>query len=98
MGRATAPVRRRKIRLRYVALILVCGWALYYYWHVQYPQLRMLQQKQAQLQQTLDAANRQHAELVEQSKQLQNDQYIAKYASEHYNLILPGQVAFNVSH
>jgi cell division protein FtsB len=54
--------------------------------------------KQAQLQQSLNAAAKQHAELVKQSNQLQDDSYIARYASEHYNLILPGQVAFDVKH
>ncbi|CAM3963108.1 FtsB family cell division protein [Alicyclobacillus pomorum] len=97
-AKSPAPRRRKWFRLRYIALLAVCGWATYYYWHVQYPQLKMLSMKQAQLQQSLNAAAKQHAELVKQSNQLQDDSYIARYASEHYNLILPGQVAFDVKH
>jgi cell division protein FtsB len=96
-----SPARSRRVKwlkLRYIAVLLVWGWAGYYYWHTQYPQLHALSAKQAELEQKLQAASKQHAELLKQSQQLQDDAYIARYASEHYNLILPGQVAFNVKH
>jgi cell division protein FtsB len=97
-AKSSASRRPKWFKLRYIALLVVCGWATYYYWHVQYPQLKMLSAKQAQLQQSLDAATKQHAALVQQSTQLQDDSYIAQYASQHYNLILPGQIAFDVKH
>lgn len=88
--------RLRWMKLRYVAVIAVCGWALYHYWHTQQPQLAALMAKQNQLQSQLNAMEKSKVELTAQSQQLQDKDYIARYASEHDNLILPGQVAFDV--
>lgn len=94
-----AASRRPKwLKLRYITVLCVCVWAVYFYWHTQYPQLQQLSAKQANLQQELSAANKQQTDLIQKSKQLQDDHYIARYASEHYNLILPGQVAFDMKH
>jgi cell division protein FtsB len=96
---ASARSRRFKwLKLRYIAVLVVWIWAAYYYWHTQYPQLQALSAKQAELEKQLAAASKQHADLLKQSQQLQDDAYIARYASDHFNLVLPGQVAFNVKH
>jgi cell division protein FtsB len=86
------------LKLRYVAVLAVWIWAAYHYWHTQYPQLQALSAKQADLEKQLAEASKQHDELLKQSQQLQDDAYIARYAADHYNLVLPGQVAFNVKH
>jgi len=92
--------RRRvfPIKGRYLAVLLVGGWALYYHFHLQSPQLQALQSKAASLQGQLAEAEKEHARLVKQAQEFQNDDFIARYASERYNLILPGQVAFDVKH
>jgi cell division protein FtsB len=95
---ATLPPqsKSRWLKLRYLAVFAVCGWALYHYWHVQQPQLATLNAKQNTLTQQMAAMEKQRDELTKQAQQLQNKDYIARYASQHYNLILPGQVSFDV--
>jgi cell division protein FtsB len=88
--------KRPWMRLRYIAVIVVCGWAFYHYLHVQQPQLAQLNAKQTQLQGQLSTLQKQRDQLTKESQQLQNNTFIARYASQHYNLILPGQVAFDV--
>ncbi|MCL6637357.1 MAG: septum formation initiator family protein [Alicyclobacillus sp.] len=88
----------RRIKLRYVLLVAVLVWAGYYEWRVEQPQLTQLQVKQQSLQSQLADLQKQHTELTRQAQQLQDDAYIARYASEHYNLSLPGQVTFEVKH
>ncbi|WP_051663166.1 FtsB family cell division protein [Alicyclobacillus macrosporangiidus] len=96
-GPAEKPVRSlRRFKLRYLMLATVCVWAAYHYWHVQRPQLTQLSAKQAQLEQQLAALQKQHDSLAQEAQQLQDDRYIARYASDHYNLVLPGQVPFDV--
>jgi len=76
----------------------VLGWAVFYYWHTQYPQLSKLQNQENQLQQQVVTMQKQHDELVRQIQEFQNNAYVARYASEHFNLVLPGQVPFDVGH
>ncbi|MCL6517376.1 septum formation initiator family protein [Alicyclobacillus sp.] len=91
------PVRSLpRFKLRYLLLAAVCTWAGYHYWHVQRPQLEQLSSKQAKLESQLAALQKQHDQLVQQAQQLQDDRYIARYASDHYNLVLPGQVPFDI--
>ncbi|MBX5437520.1 MAG: septum formation initiator family protein [Alicyclobacillaceae bacterium] len=88
----------RRFKWRYVFLALVCAWACYHYTHVQRPQLQALRTQEQQLEQRLRAATREQAKLRQQVEEFQNDQFIARYASEHYNLIGPGEVSFSVEH
>ncbi len=85
-----------RFRIRYLVLLLVLVWAGYDYLHVQLPQLRSLEAQEERLQVQLHTLDQQHANLSMQARQLQSDAYVAKYASERYNLVLPGQVAFTV--
>lgn|GEM_PF-3046092 len=90
--------RRFPIKLRYVAVIVLCSIAAYHYWAVQRVQLQQLDQQQSRLQTQISSLQQQNTALTKEQKQLNDDTYIARYASEHYHLILPGQVAFNLTH
>ncbi|RIV21765.1 hypothetical protein D2Q93_10420 [Alicyclobacillaceae bacterium I2511] len=94
--RGAILTHNRRFRMRYFVFVLVLAWAGYDYIHIQLPQLGLLQTQEGQLQVQLNTLNQQHVNLSMQSKQLQSDAYVAKYASEQYNLVLPGQVAFTV--
>ncbi|MCL6548715.1 MAG: hypothetical protein K6T30_07375 [Alicyclobacillus sp.] len=89
---------RRVPKLRYIALAVVCGWAFYYYDQVQRPQLAHLLSQQQRLEAELHSATVQQAELRQKVQEFQNDDFIARYASQRFNLILPGQVSFNIQH
>lgn len=86
------------LKLRYVLTLGVLGWAGFYYWHTQYPELSRLQHQQQQLQSQVATMNQKHDELFRQVQEFQTNTYIARYASQHFNLVLPGQVPFNVQH
>jgi len=86
------------LKLRYLLVGGVLGWAAFYYWHTQYPQLSKLQDQQNHLELQVATMQKQHDELVRQIQEFQNDAYVARYASEHFNLVLPGQVPFDVQH
>src|SRR5579875_3394926 len=85
-------------KLRYVILALICGWALYEYRYVQAPQLTTLRTQHEQLQSQLSSLQQQQSALKSQIQELQSNAFIEKYATEHYNLILPGQVPFDLGH
>jgi cell division protein FtsB len=91
---------RRKpwLRLRYVLLVVVCGWAGIHYFTVQYPEWKALEVQNVQLNHQLSQLNQQQTELHQQVQQLNSKAYIEKYATEHFDLILPGQVSFNMAH
>jgi cell division protein FtsB len=86
------------VKLRYIGLALVVLWAAYEFWYVQAPELTLLNQQHAELQSQLTALQHQQHALNGQVLELQSDQYIAKYATSHYNLIVPGQVSFDLGH
>jgi hypothetical protein len=88
--------RRARVKLRYVAVLAVFVWAIYYYWHVQHRELVALSVKSSQLQAQLVAAQSEHAHLQSLADEFQNKVYIERYATQHFNLILPNQVAFTV--
>jgi cell division protein FtsB len=93
------PQRRRfPLKLRYIAVIALCTIAAYQYFSVQRGQLVQLHQKQTRLHTQLVSLHNQQAQLSKQQKQLNDKAYIARYASEHYHLILPGQVPFQLTH
>jgi cell division protein FtsB len=94
-GLYRAP-RVRWLKLRYLAPVVIGGWAAYYYLHTLHPQLLALQQQHQALTQQLTTLRRQHDQLAQEARNLQSDAYVAKYASEHFNLVLPGQVPFVV--
>lgn len=87
---------RRGPKVRYFAVLAVLVWATYYYWHVQHQQLMMLTAKAHALQTQLATATKQHTTLVDESKEFQNKVYLERYATEHFNLILPNQVTFTL--
>ncbi|MBX6352656.1 MAG: septum formation initiator family protein [Thermoflavifilum sp.] len=88
--------RARWLKLRYLAPIAVCVWGTYYYLHTLHPQLVALQQQQQALSQQLQTLQAKNNELAQQARNLQDDAYVAKYAGEHFNLVMPGQVPFVV--
>ncbi|QQE79417.1 septum formation initiator family protein [Alicyclobacillus sp. SO9] len=88
----------RRFKLRYIAVLALCGWAFYHYWTVQRVQLQQLQTKQHHLQSQLTELKQKHTQLQTQKKQLNSKSYIVRYASAHYHLILPGQVPFDLQH
>ncbi|MCF8566312.1 septum formation initiator family protein [Alicyclobacillus tolerans] len=96
--RQQAGARHKWLKLRYVAVAVVVGWAGFYYIHTLSPQLTRLEQKQQQLQQQLASMNKQKAQLQQKIQELKSDTYVARYANQHYNLTLPGQVPFDVQH
>lgn len=87
-----------RLRLRYFAVLMVLVWAGYFYIHVQHRQLAELSAKEMSLQSQLAASQRAHAKLVSMARQFQDPTFIQRYAAEHFNLILPNQVAFTVKH
>jgi cell division protein FtsB len=90
--------RRSLIRIRYVAVLGVFGWAVFHYWYVQSPQLAQLTLKQKHMESQLHTMNQQAQNLKTQINELNSNSFILGYASRHYNVILPGQVAFDVKH
>lgn len=90
--------RRRPgvIRIRYLAVLAVSLWAMYFYWHVQHHQLALLSDKSNSLQAQLVTEQKQHQKLQNMVNEFQNSAYIERYAAEHFNLILPNQVSFTV--
>lgn len=90
--------RRVSFRLRYVAVLAVVIWGAYQYFHVQRVEYQALRSKEEALQAQLQAMQEQQTDLEQQAQELQNDDYIARYASQHFNLVMPGQVSFVVHH
>lgn len=88
--------RHPLLRMRYVALIVICGWAAFYYLHTQRPQLVKLQVQHQQLQSQLHQLQTQHKALEQEKQQLNSNSYIMKYATEHLGLTLPDQVPFDL--
>jgi cell division protein FtsB len=97
-GKSPKAKRHFGFKLRYLGLAFVVLWAAYEFWHVQAPELAHLNQQNAQLQNQLSTLQHQQTTLNKQVQELQSDTYIAKYATNHYNLILPGQVPFDLGH
>ena len=87
---------RRRPKIRYLAVLAVLVWATYYYWHVQHQQLMELTAKADTLQAQLATATRQHNTLVNESQEFRNKTYLERYATQHFNLILPNQVTFTL--
>lgn len=92
------PQKRARVKIRYLAVLAVLVWAMYFYWHVQRTQLMALSDKENLLKAELAASQKQHSNLVNLSREFQDPAYIQRYAAEHFNLILPNQVAFTVQH
>lgn len=89
-------MRKRGIRIRYLVVLGVVIWAGYHYLVQQRPQVEAMQVQQRNLTNQLAALKHQHQVLQLQSKQLQDKSYIMQYAARQFNLVLPGQVSFNV--
>jgi cell division protein FtsB len=87
-----------KFRLRYVAVLIVVIWGAYQYFHVQRAEYQALKSREAALQAQLQAMQEKQKDLEQQAQELQSDDYIARYASQHFNLVMPGQVSFVVHH
>lgn len=90
--------RRFPVKLRYVAVAVLLSIAAYHYFTVQRVQLAQLNQKQEKLHTELVQLQAQHSKLSKEQQQLNDKSYIARYAAEHYHLILPGQIPFDLSH
>lgn len=84
------------MRLRYVALIAVFGWASMYFLHEERPQLTQLQAQNQRLKTELGQMKTRQQALQKQKQQLSDPSYIEKYATEHQNLVMPGQVPFDL--
>lgn len=98
LARTIGPYSQRKpvIRIRYLLVLAVVVWAGFHYWTQQRPQAEELQTKQQNLTKQLAMLKQQHQQLQVQSKQLQDKSFIMGYAARQYNLVLPGQVSFDV--
>lgn len=90
--------KRSSFKLRYVIVLLVCGWAAYHYWSVQHAQLVRLQGQMSTLQTNLNQAKLRQTALTKQVAEFQNTSFIARYASQQFNLIEPKQVSFELTH
>lgn len=90
--------RGPRIKIRYIAVLVMMVWAIYFYWNVQHRQLVALTDKANALKVQLAASQKEHSRLVNMANEFQNPTYIQRYAAEHFNLILPNQVAFTVQH
>lgn len=97
-GDAAARHRFVKFRLRYVMVAAVVVWAGYHYFTTQLPQYRALKTQEASLTKQLHGLQTQHKVLQTEQAQLGDKSYVLQYAAKKYNLIEPGQVAFNLSH
>lgn len=95
---ATHRKRRRFVRLRYVLVVGVVVWAGHHYLYHQLPQLGQLQAQQTKLTQQLASLRQQHQTLQNQEQEFKNPAYIAKYAAEHYGVVLPNQIPFTLGH
>ncbi|WAH37340.1 septum formation initiator family protein [Alicyclobacillus dauci] len=90
---------RRKnplLRVRYLALVIICGWAALYYLHTERPQLMKLQLQHQQLQSQLSQMKAQQQSLEQEKQQLNDPSYIEKYASKHDGMSAPGQIPFDL--
>lgn len=85
------------IRIRYLLVAGVVVWAGIHYAH-QRASLFALQTKQASLTHQLTALQSQHDKLMTQSKEFQDKNFIISYAEKEFNLVLPGQVSFDIRH
>lgn len=88
--------KRPYFRLRYVALALILGWALFQYLHVERPQLVQLHAQQQQLQSQYSHLKKQAQQLQEEKEQFTNKSFVEKYAENHFGLTMPNQVPFNL--
>jgi cell division protein FtsB len=73
-------------------------WGAYQYFHVQRAEYQALENREAELRAQLQAMQQKQKDLEEQAQELQSDSYIARYASQNFNLVMPGQVSFVVHH
>ncbi|WP_067850121.1 FtsB family cell division protein [Alicyclobacillus mali (ex Roth et al. 2021)] len=93
------PHRQRRnfpVRIRYVAALVICAWAFFYFWHAERPQLRQLAAENAKLERQLTSLQAEQRTLQTQKQQLNNPAYIEKYATEHQNLVMPNTVPFDL--
>lgn len=94
------PARTRRkpvIKLRYVAVGVVLVWGCYHYLHVQHAQYVALQRQAQQLTAKLQSEQSKSQELAREVKEFNDNDFIARYASQHLDLIEPGQVPFVVN-
>jgi|SRR5579875_929236 len=89
-------VRHPWMRVRYLAMIVICGWAAVYFLHAERPQLKQLQAQNVELQNQLHRIQTQQQTLQKEKQQLNDPSYIEKYATEHQNLVMPNQVPFDL--
>lgn len=92
MGKRRPPL----LRLRFLALIVICSWAAYDYLHSERPQLSSLQTQHRQLESKLSKLQTQQQSLQKEKQQLNTKAYIEKYATEHTNLVMPNQLPFDL--
>ena len=83
-------------RVRYLLVAIVLVWAGYHYFAVQLPQYQALKSQEATLTKQLHTLQAKHQQLQKQETELKDPAYILQYAAKKYNLVAPGQVAFNV--
>ncbi|MDP9729760.1 FtsB family cell division protein [Alicyclobacillus tolerans] len=88
---------RKFLRLRYVALCVVFAYAVIHYETVQRPILQQLEVQHQQLNNQLSQLKTQNTYLKNRVQQLNNPSFIEKYATDHFGLIVPGQIPFTVA-
>ncbi|MFB5190476.1 FtsB family cell division protein [Alicyclobacillus fastidiosus] len=95
---ARTQIRQRHplFRLRYLALIVICGWSLFHYLHAERPQLVQLQAQHQQYASQLSQLKAENQRLQQEKQQLNSDAYIEKYSAQNFGLTMPGQVPFDL--
>jgi len=82
------------MRLRYLCLIAVCGWAGYIYFFVQAPVVNKLSSEKSELTQQVQSATATNNRLTQQIHNLSSDDYIAGLARRNYDLVKPGEIVY----
>ncbi|EPZ53186.1 FtsB family cell division protein [Alicyclobacillus acidoterrestris] len=93
---ARPRTRHPLFRLRYLALVVICGWSVFHYLHTERPQLAKLQAQHQQYASQLSKLKAQNESLRQQEQQLNSDAYIEKYSAQNFGLTMPGQVPFDL--
>ncbi len=100
MARAAVPsssTNNRRLRLRYVVVLVVLVWAGWRFLTIEMPQLSTLRHQQQSLQSQLTSLKAQQNKLKVKVSEFNNKQFLEQYASRHFGLVAPGQQLFIVA-
>lgn len=86
--------RLPRLKLRYLFLLCVAGWAAYTAVFVQWPKLRDLNAQKSELEARLRAVQEQNQTLRDRVNRLQQDNYVADLARQEFRMAKPGEILF----